>query len=302
MTSTIEGVCPVLAVPFTSDGEVDYESFASLVEWIISLGTKSVLFFGVASENIKLSDPERYALLEMLMDLRQGSKLQVIASIADHSAELAVKRARDYQSMGVDYINILPPTFFSPTAEQIKIHISRILGAVHIPAVIQHLPQAGGMKDVAELLTLADQYPNLQIIKCEANPPSESILRVREITEGRVKTLIGWGGIFWEEGAAAGAQGIQPGCGLTDLYLWAEKALLSGDLKEFSERLQKFLPLITTWINDLELLIAAEKRILKQRGIIATDYCRSPTSVIAVQNEKEIAEALSLVKLVSSNV
>jgi 4-hydroxy-tetrahydrodipicolinate synthase len=301
MASTIEGVCPVLAVPFTSNGEVDYESFASLVEWIISLGTKSVLFFGVASENIKLSDPERYALLEMLMDLRQGSQLKVIASIADHSAELAVIRARDYQSMGVDFINILPPTFFSPTAAQIKIHISKILGAVHIPAVIQHLPQAGGMQDVAELLTLVDQYPNLQIIKCEANPPSESILRVREITKDRVKTLIGWGGIFWEEGAAAGAQGIQPGCALTDLYLWAEKSLLAGDHNEFAKRLQKFLPLVSTWIQDLELLIAAEKRILQRRGIIATDYCRAPTSVISPKNHQEILEALALVELVRSN-
>ena len=48
----ISGVCPVLSVPFTNSGEVDYESFESLVNWIISQGVKSVLFFGVASENI----------------------------------------------------------------------------------------------------------------------------------------------------------------------------------------------------------------------------------------------------------
>ena len=52
----IQGVCPVLSVPFHKTGEVDYQSFKSLVSWITSLGTQSVLFFGVASENIKLSD------------------------------------------------------------------------------------------------------------------------------------------------------------------------------------------------------------------------------------------------------
>jgi dihydrodipicolinate synthase/N-acetylneuraminate lyase len=109
MTGLIEGVCPVLSVPFDQDGEVDYESFESLVTWIIGLGTKSVLFFGIASENIKLSDPERYKLLSMQLNPRTGSDLKVIASVPDHSSELAVKRAQDYESMTVDFINILVP-------------------------------------------------------------------------------------------------------------------------------------------------------------------------------------------------
>ena len=107
----IQGVCPVLSVPFHPNGEVDYQSFDRLVNWITSLGTKSVLFFGVASENIKLSDTERYKLLENLLRLRAETGMKVIASVADHSADLAVKRAKDYEKMGADFINILPPTF-----------------------------------------------------------------------------------------------------------------------------------------------------------------------------------------------
>jgi 2-keto-3-deoxy-L-arabinonate dehydratase len=293
--ASIEGVCPVLSVPFDQDGEVDYESFKSLVTWIIGLGTKSVLFFGVASENMKLTDPERYKLLDMLLNLRTGSDLKVIASVADHSSELAVKRAKDYELMGADFINILPPSFLSPNAEQIGYHLSQILGAVKIPVIIQHLPQSGGMSDVASLITLVDEFPNLAMVKCEAFPPTESIKRVAELTSGRVKTLIGWGGIFWEVGAVAGASGIQPGCGLTDLYLWANRALLDGDLNEFSFRLNQFIPWVADWITDLELLIAVEKHILFKRGIIKSNYCRHPTSPITAANEKEIELSLKLI-------
>ena len=127
----IQGVCPVLSVPFHKSGEVDYQSFKSLVSWITSLGTQSVLFFGVASENIKLLDDERYKLLEILLTQRSDSGMKVIASVADHSAELAVKRAKDYEKMGVDFINILPPTFFNPTTAQINHHISAIPRADH---------------------------------------------------------------------------------------------------------------------------------------------------------------------------
>ena len=196
---SIKGVCPVLSVPFTTKGEVDYESFRALCRWIIEIGTKSTLFFGVASENIKLSDPERYQLLDILLTERAGSDLKIITTVADHSSELAVIRAKDYEAMGVDYINILPPTFFAPTAAQIDFHLESILKSVKIPVVIQHLPQAGGMADVSGLVNLANKYENLQIIKCEANPPTESIKTVDSLTNGRVRTLIGWGGIFWKE-------------------------------------------------------------------------------------------------------
>ncbi len=300
MSDLIAGVCPVLSVPFTDSGEVDYESFESVVKWIISTESKSVLFFGVASENIKLSDPERYKLLEILLETRKGSGLKVIASVADHASELAVKRARDYEAMGADLINILPPSFFNPNAEQIRFHLAQILAAVKIPVVIQHLPQAGGMADVADLLTLADEFPNLKIVKCESNPPADSIKRVAEITKGKVQTLIGWGGIFWDSGDAAGAKGIQPGCGVTDLYKWSEAALVAGDRTEFLRRLNTFIPWITSWIDNLELLIAVEKHILFRRGIIKSDYCRHPTMAITDKARAEIEDCLALIEKVES--
>ncbi len=298
---SIKGVCPVLSVPFTSSGEVDYESFRSLCRWIIKIGAKSTLFFGVASENIKLSDPERYKLLEILLTERKGSDLQVIITVADHSAELAVKRAKDYEAMGVDYLNILPPSFFSPSAAQIDHHLESILRAVKIPVVIQHLPQAGGIGDVSGLIHLADRYSNLAMVKCEANPPTESIRKIASQTRGRVRTLIGWGGIFWKEGVAAGADGLQPGCGVTDLYLWAERALIAGDEREFERRLDRFIPTIATWILNLELLIACEKEILFQRGIIESSYCRSPTVALDAANAAEIKAMLDLVREVAAN-
>lgn len=288
----VRGVCPVLSVPFTLSGEVDYESFRNLVQWIISCGAESVLMFGVASENVKLSDPEREKLLEILVEEKRKASLTIVASVADHSLELAVIRARKYEAMGADFINILPPSFFAPSAEQILEHLRGILAGVKVPVIIQHLPQAGGMEDVAVLAQLSNEFPNLSMIKCEANPPSASIARVKELTNGVVGTLIGWGGIFWAEGVQAGALGVQPGCALTDAYIWAQRALDTGDFMEFEKRVNRFIPWISLWITNLEQLIAIEKSILQRRGIIATGYCRRPTTSWDVAIEKTIDEAM----------
>lgn len=288
----IRGVCPVLSVPFTLTGAVDYESFRNLVQWVISCGAESVLMFGVASENIKLNDHERDQLLEILVEEKRRASLTIVASVADHSLELAVIRARKYEAMGADFINILPPSFFAPSAEQILEHLRGILAAVEIPVIIQHLPQAGGMEDVAILAQLADEYENLAMIKCEANPPSASIERVKSLTHGSIGTLIGWGGIFWAEGVQAGAVGVQPGCALTDAYVWAQGALDVGDFTEFERRLNTFIPWIGRWISNVEQLIAVEKSILQRRGIITTAYCRRPTTTWDAEIEATVLEAM----------
>jgi dihydrodipicolinate synthase/N-acetylneuraminate lyase len=155
---------------------------------------------------------------------------------------------------------------------------------------------------VTGLINLANKYENLKIIKCEANPPTESIKTVTSLTNGRVRALIGWGGIFWKEGVAAGADGLQPGCGLTDLYLWAERALLEGNQEEFESRLNRFIPHVAKWISNLELLIAAEKDVLYRRGIIESNYCRTPTVSLDAQTALEIEEMLALIEEVQANV
>lgn len=296
VTQQIRGVCPVLAVPFNSIGDVDYESFRNLVQFNARNGVESVMIFGVASENAKLTDTEREKLLTILIEEKRKSSLIVIATVADHSLELAKIKARRFEEIGADFINILPPTFLSPTREQILEHIRGILESVSIPVIIQHLPQAGGMEDVAVLAELCHQFPNLSMIKCEANPPFESIARVREISKGSVGTLIGWGGIAWGAGTAAGAVGVQPGSAVVDLYKWAQRALDRGDVAEFDKRLATFIPWITLWIANVELLVAIEKEILFRRGVIATSYCRRPTTGWDSTLDKTIDEAIAFIE------
>ena len=302
---SVTGVCPVLAVPFDERGELDLVSFRNLVHWVQSLdfnGTqvRSVMLFGVASENHKLRDDEREQLLVTLLQERNAGALTVIASVADQSAELAVARAAHYQELGADAINILPPSFLSPSKEQVLAHIERVLQSVSIPVIIQHLPQAGGLEIVDELLHLHDSFPHFVTIKCEATPPTETVARIAAQSVRQVSTLVGWGGTSWAEGIAAGASGVQPGCSLADLYLWAQAALDGGDNVEFVERLSHFIPWVREWIETVETLIAVEKYVLVERGIIASPYCRMPTVTVTTHHKQQVADAISLAKSVAA--
>lgn len=171
--------------------------------------------------------------------------------------------------------------------------------AVKIPVIIQHLPQGGGVEDISSLVGLSNEFENLEMIKCEANPPDLSIKMVTELSNGRVRSLIGWGGIHWASGSRAGAVGIQPGCGLTDLYLWAQDALDSGEIAEFEHRLDQFIPTISEWISTVEGLIAAEKYVLAARGVITTDYCRAPTIQLSSKMKSQADQLIKLAQTLS---
>jgi 2-keto-3-deoxy-L-arabinonate dehydratase len=300
----ISGVCPVLSVPFDDRGALDLPSFRNLVRWVQSLevqGTRvqSVMLFGVASENHKLRDEEREQLLLALLQERADQPLTIIASVADHSGELAVERAQRYQAIGADAINVLPPSFLSPTKDQVLAHIERVLQSVSVPVVVQHLPQAGGLEDVESLLPLHEAYPHFATIKCEANPPMESVARIAAKSGGRVSTLVGWGGVSWVDGVNAGAIGVQPGCSLTDLYLWAQAALDGNDRPEFARRVARFSTWIREWIGTVENLIAVEKQVLVQRGIIASAYCRMPTVSVTPQVRADVCRAIELAESIT---
>ncbi|AIJ25622.1 dihydrodipicolinate synthase family protein [Amycolatopsis methanolica] len=50
MPDTPTGLIPILATPFTADGELDLPSLRSLVEFQLSCGVEGLAVFGMASE------------------------------------------------------------------------------------------------------------------------------------------------------------------------------------------------------------------------------------------------------------
>ncbi len=51
-----------------------------------------------------------------------------------------------------------------------------------------------------------------------------------------------------------------------------------------------FCPYINYWMQGVELIIRVEKVILKRRGIIASDYCRSPSYDLDEREQLQIEQ------------
>lgn len=276
-TPTIGGVCPILAVPFTKDGEVDLASFEALCDHVFSTGIRAATLFGLVSEFYKLTDAEREALTQVMLERAAAHPVVPVVSITEHAVESAVARATQLESAGVGGLNVLPPHFLAPGRAAVVAHLDAILAAVDVPVIAQYAPaQTGSAIGTDVWLELADRHQNLRYVKVEAHPPGPYLAALREASDGRIGGLVGYAGVQLPDALRRGASGVQPGCSFTELYLdlWARWE--RGEEDSAAELHRQLLPFITYWMEDIELIIAAEKRILAERGIVASAYCRQP--------------------------
>jgi len=278
MSKQIAGIIPIAAAAFDDTGQLDEDSFQSLIRHLLTTGASALTLFGLASEFYKLADSDRARMQTLLLnETCRSETVAGIISITDHSWEVAYERARNAESQGADALMLLPPYFLGPSVEAVLEHLKRVIGSVKIRVIIQYAPVQTGVRILPEVfLKLHEALPNAEFIKVETQPPGRYVSQLIEQSQGRLKTLVGYAGVQMPDVLARGAVGIQPGCSATEVYveLWQ---LWQIDKPAFLNLHNKLLPHINYWMQGIELIIKIEKVILKKRGIIASDYCRSPS-------------------------
>ena len=293
MTKCLAGIVPIVAAAFTADGALDEDSFQSLVRHLLGTGVGALTLFGLATEFYKLSDAERARMQTLLLTETICSReVAGIISITDHSWELAAHRARAAEAQGADALMLLPPYFLGPTEEAVLEHLKRVIGSVRIPVIVQYAPLQTGVRIAPDVfLRVRDALPNADFVKVETQPPGPYVSQLVERSHGRLKALVGYAGVQMPDVLARGAAGIQPGCSFTEVYvaLWRR---WQSDAVGFRALHEKLLPYIAYWMQGVELIVKAEKVILKRRGLIASDYCRSPSYALDARERDQIEKFL----------
>lgn len=271
----INGVNPIIAMPFTHRGELDETSFIRLLEHLAATGAQGTTLFGIASEFPKLNDYERDRLAQIYVNTLSGGTQYLAMSVTDHSTEQAVWRARRYAALGVDALMLLPPFFLQPSPQAIQEHIEAVLEAVDIPVMVQYAPGETGLSVTPQALAeVANRYPHA-VFKIECNPPVDYTREFLDAAPGAC-VLNGYAGLYMPEMLAAGGKGVMPGCSFTEVYVRIYRDWQAGNIVQANALHQSLLPWIRRWMGHCEYIIQAEKTILQRRGIIAHDFCRRP--------------------------
>ena len=273
----IRGICPIAPAVFDERGALDLEDYRRCCERMIEHGAEGLTLFGIAGEYYKLDAEEEEKLIGITVDVCRRGHVPSILSNTRHSTESALRRARRIEDAGADCMMVLPPFFLKPGGAALFDHLEAVCASVKIPVMLQYAPEQTGVGIAPEMLAkLARRHENLKYFKIECRPPGSYFSALKELLpEGR-EIFIGNAGFQMIEGFARGAAGVMPGPSMPDVYRAVWDALLAGNDAE-ARRIHGVLNAMLNHIRqNVEMIIFFEKRILKRRGFIRSDFCRTP--------------------------
>jgi dihydrodipicolinate synthase/N-acetylneuraminate lyase len=176
------GVMPAITTPFHEDMTVDHAFLARHCQWLVDHGCTGVVALGSLGEGATLSLSEKRQILETCVQAI-GGRAFVVAGVSALGTEEAAAIAKLAESAGCHGLMVLPPYVYVGDWREMKAHVSAVLAATPLSAMLYNNPVAYKVdflpEQVAELMAA---NPTLHAIK-------ESSTDVRRIAA--LRALVG---------------------------------------------------------------------------------------------------------------
>lgn len=238
------GVIPALTTPLNEELKLDLEFLARHCRWLIENGCSGIVALGSLGEGATLSLPEKAEVLGACVRA-VGSQVPVVAGISALSTPEAVALARMAEQAGCTGLMVLPPYVYLGDWRETKAHVSAVLRATPLSAMLYNNPIAYGVDFVVDQVTeLAQEHETLQAIK-ESSSDVRRVTALRAALGDRLQVLVGVDDAIVES-IAVGAVGWI--AGLVNAFPRESVCLFelaqAGKFEEAMELYGWFLPLL----------------------------------------------------------
>ncbi|HSS97028.1 MAG TPA: dihydrodipicolinate synthase family protein [Terriglobales bacterium] len=270
----LTGVVPIIPVPFDEAENIDEEALRGLVDFAVGRGFSAICLPAYGSEFYKLSEAERIHVVQVAVNQAAGRTL-VVAQSNHISSRIALSMARTHIENGADMISLALPRQFALTENDLLAYVQPILKGVNVPCLIQDFNPGGPTVGADFAVKLLAECPNFEYLKLEEALLAKKVRAIRAATNDQVGILEGWGGLYMMELIPAGICGVMPGLALGDMLQRTFDLRKSGKDAEAFSLYQKILPQLVFALQNMELFLYHEKRLLQARGCLRDARCRN---------------------------
>jgi len=134
----LRGSYPPLVTPFTG-GEVDYETFAALVERQVAEGSHGILVTGTTGEPATLTAEERIRLVKTAVEAA-GGRLPVVAATGSQSHAETVRITEGAEQAGADALLVVTPYYIRPPQRGLVAYFADVARRSPLPLMAYHIP------------------------------------------------------------------------------------------------------------------------------------------------------------------
>lgn len=285
-----KGYIAAVVTPFRN-GEVDFDSFESHIEWLADSGVSGVVVCGSTGESLSLSAQEQADLIKVANKVIKG-RIKLIGGVICSSTESCLKLMKNSEEYVDGFLGICP-FYIKPSQEQIIAHFSKLSANTSRSIILYNNPKRVGTSIEKEAFDSLVKLENIVAIKecaCDLSRFTlwrKGLNRDFDFLTGNDDSAFG--------ALAMGAVGVISVSAnvCPQLCVSAYDAFMRGDMTDFSEFRDVLASLNS--IMFAEPSPSPAKYALKKLGIIASDEVREPLSPISANLRKKIDEFLEKV-------
>jgi 4-hydroxy-tetrahydrodipicolinate synthase len=274
------GVYIISVTPFTDQGEIDWASVDTLVEFYIAKGVSGVTILGMMGEAHKLAETESAAFAKYFIE-RVAGRVPVIVGVSNAGVDSLAHLAKSVIDVGAGGVMIAPAAGLK-TEVQIRDYFATVFKRLgpSVPVCFQDYPLGTGVNiSVPAFLQLVDEHPSLVMFKHEDWPGLKKLQQVRRACDGqarrRLSILCGNGGLYLPQELHRGADGAMTGFAYPEMLVDVCKAFFAGRSEDAEDLFDIYLPLVRHE-QQIGIGLAIRKEILRRRGAIGSAAVRTP--------------------------
>jgi 4-hydroxy-tetrahydrodipicolinate synthase len=166
--TALRGSYPPLVTPFR-DGRVDLETFASLVDRQVRLGSHGIVVCGTTGEPSSLTVSERADLLRVAIDV-VAQRIPVVAATGSQSLAETLDLTTGAEQAGADAVLVVTPYYIRPPQAGLIEYFVEVGRRTSLPLLIYHIPGRTAVSVTVDTVArIADRAPNLVGMKHAVN-------------------------------------------------------------------------------------------------------------------------------------
>ena len=291
MAAVLTGVVPVVPTIFRDDETVDLDGTVRVVDYLMDAGVDGLCLLANYSEQFSLDDAERDAIARTLLEHVAG-RLPVIVTTSHYGARAAAARSRAAQDMGAAMVMIMPPFFgasITANGPAVIEYFQQVADAIDIPVMVQDAPVSSTPMPVSLLIDLVRRVPQVQYAKIEVPQAADKLhALVSALDSSLPGPFDGEESVTLIPDLDAGATGTMPSSMVPAELGQIIRRYASGDRADAVNAWEDLLPLIH--FENRQCGLRAQKILLAEGGIIASDRTRAPMGPVSPRTRRGLIE------------
>ena len=174
----LQGSLVALVTPLLKNGDVDYDSLSSLLDWHIANETDGIVSVGTTGESATLNVKEHIEVIDYSVKYVQN-RIPVIAGTGANSTGEAIELSLEAKLKGADYVQLVTPYYNKPNQKGLLAHYEKIANNVDIKQILYNVPSRTACDLKPETVSILSEHKNIVGLK-EA---VDDIERIKELVK-----------------------------------------------------------------------------------------------------------------------